>query len=243
MTVGLLLIAAAFCGAVISGLVGMAGGIILLGVMTFFLPMTTLVPIHGVVQLVSNFSRAAVLRPHIHIPIFKAFVIGTPLGGLLGYGLLKIISNTEWLLIFVLALILYTVFKPKKLPDIRLPVWAYGILGFAAGALGLLVGATGPFLAPFFIRHDLEKEEIVATKAACQICIHLVKLPVFFVLDFPYLDYLPLIAGMMIAVIVGTKVGTGLLKKLDGKRFFTFVRVAMFVIALRLTYKIMLMFL
>ena len=48
----ILLAVAAFFTAIISAVIGMSGGIVLLSIMTFFLGIEQIVPIHGVVQLV-----------------------------------------------------------------------------------------------------------------------------------------------------------------------------------------------
>ena len=49
----------------LSAVVGMAGGITLLSVMLLFFEPLVAIPIHGVVQLVSNSSRTFVQRKHI----------------------------------------------------------------------------------------------------------------------------------------------------------------------------------
>jgi len=226
----------------ISGFVGMAGGILLLGAMTFVMPFSSLVPIHGLVQLTSNFTRSLILRKNIHKEIFLWFSIGTPFGGVLGYMLLSRINSPEWMLFFVVALLLYVVFKPKKMPGINLSSKAFLGLGVLAGGLGCLIGATGPLLAPFFLRKDLNKEQIVATKAACQIMIHIVKIPIFMALAFNYMQYWQLIVFMVIGVLVGTKIGTMILKRINGKQFIIYVKVAMALMAVRLTYKLVLMY-
>ena len=49
----------------LSAVVGMAGGITLLSVMLLFFDPLVAIPIHGVVQLVSNSSRTFVQRKHV----------------------------------------------------------------------------------------------------------------------------------------------------------------------------------
>ncbi|RAP34850.1 hypothetical protein DID77_00310 [Candidatus Marinamargulisbacteria bacterium SCGC AG-439-L15] len=229
---------AAYLSSLVSGLVGMAGGILLLGAMTVVMPISIIVPIHGIVQLTSNVSRTLMLIPHIKKPYFYSFLFGTPFGGYLGYLILSRIQSPYWLFGVVAVLLSYIAFKPKKLPDIKLPERFFWILGAVASCLGCLIGATGPLLAPFFIRHDFTKEEIVATKASCQVLIHLVKIPTFMALSFPYKDHLTTIIIMVIMVIIGTKSGVYFLKRIDGTRFFSLVRLACVVMAIRLVYKL-----
>ena len=61
-----LLAVVAFATATVSGVLGMAGGIALLGVMAMLLPAPAVVPIHGAVQLASNLSRTLVLLKKVH---------------------------------------------------------------------------------------------------------------------------------------------------------------------------------
>ncbi len=50
---------------VVSGVMGMAGGMLLLAVMLLRLEPAVAIPVHGIVQLVSNGSRAFFLRKHV----------------------------------------------------------------------------------------------------------------------------------------------------------------------------------
>jgi uncharacterized membrane protein YfcA len=50
---------------VVSGVMGMAGGMLLLAVMLLRLEPAVAIPVHGVVQLVSNASRAFFLRRQV----------------------------------------------------------------------------------------------------------------------------------------------------------------------------------
>ena len=59
-----ILSAVALATSVLSAVVGMAGGITLLSVMLLFLEPLAAIPLHGVIQLVSNSSRAVIQRRH-----------------------------------------------------------------------------------------------------------------------------------------------------------------------------------
>jgi len=63
-----LLCAAAFATAVLSAVVGMAGGITLLAAMLLWLPPLVVIPLHGVIQLASNGSRTWFQRRHARGP-------------------------------------------------------------------------------------------------------------------------------------------------------------------------------
>lgn len=203
----------------LSAVVGMAGGIVLLSLMTFVMPVSQLIPIHGVIQLVSNSSRTYFLRQSIIKPVFFFFLLGLPFGTWSAVQILKSLSDPTLPLSLILLLILYTLFKPKRLPEIKLPFWGFFFIGFCVGILGPFVGATGPFLAPFFLRNDFTKEQTVSTLSSVQTVGHLIKIPAFLYLGFSYLDFGLLLLLMSLATILGSRIGVAVLHKID-ERFF-----------------------
>jgi uncharacterized membrane protein YfcA len=224
--------------AIISGVIGMGGGILLLSLMTFFLVPTAIIPIHGIVQLISNSARTFYLKEHINIKIFCYYCIGLPLGAALSTVIIKDSISDRFIYLGLVIIIFYTIFKPKKLPQLKVkePYWV--VVGFITGILAILVGAVGPFLAAFFMRDDFTKEEIVSSKSAMQLVAHSIKIPAFLYLDFNYFEHIYLIIPMCIAVIIGTKVGVLLLKKVDSKRFKLLFRSILFIAGLRIFYKL-----
>lgn len=222
---------------IISAVVGMAGGIVLLSIMTLFLPFNILIPIHGVVQLISNFTRTWFLRKNIHWPLFRWFCVGLPFGAFLSITVIKSLESSTLPLLLIAALIFYAIFKPKKLPNLSIPFPAFAFVGFGVGFLGPLVGATGPFIAPFFLRDDFNKEQIIASKSSVQVMGHLIKLPAFLYLGFDYIHHAIPIAGLTLCAVVGTKLGVLLLHKVDEKLFRIIFKSALFVAGCRVIYK------
>ncbi len=223
---------------IISGVVGMAGGIVLLSSMTFFMPLDHVIPIHGIVQLVSNGSRGLFLRKKIVKDIALHFMLGSPFGAYGAYLFLSHVQGAYWFYIPLLLLISYTLFKPDKLPAISIPTRGFFFLGILAGFLGPLIGATGPLLAPFFLRDDLSKEEIVATKAFAQIFTHIVKIPLFLGLSFAYEDYTLVIVLMVLGALLGTKIGVFLLNKSSERVFRVIYKSALGLAGLRILWKL-----
>ncbi len=237
VSVIVLLTIAAVIASGISAVVGMAGGIVLLSIMTFFLDLSVIVPIHGIVQLVSNSTRSLSLYKDIHMKIFLPSLVGWPLGTLASVYVLKSISNREIFYFLIAALIFYTVFKPKKLPALKIPFWSYSILTFIAGLLNPIIGATGPMLGPFFLRPDLDKQQVVATKAATQTVGHFLKIPAFLYLGFDYLNYWLLTLCMVVAVVIGTRLGVRILRGISEKSFRLIFKTALLIAAVRILYK------
>jgi uncharacterized membrane protein YfcA len=129
---------------------------------------------------------------------------------------LKLTWFRAWVGVFILAFLVWRHYKPTLRNP---PLWSYAVLGLAAGLLAIFVGATGPFLAPFFLRDDFKNEEVIATKAVCQTWLHLLKIPAFLALSFDYGPYVPLLAALVSAVIGGTYFGKHLLRSISKERF------------------------
>jgi uncharacterized membrane protein YfcA len=219
---------------------GMAGGAMLLAVMLLFLDPIEAIPIHGLVQLASNTSRTVAHARVIRLDLLGPFaililpgallasplVVNAPADGLrLAIGIFVLISTwrSRWLLLGL---------KPEHLP--KRPRFA--LLGAVTGFLSPLVGATGPFIAPFFLGIGLTRFELIGTKAACQAITHLAKMLVFGILGFAFLGYLPLIVGMVVSVILGTALGTRVLHHVTDERFIQLYRIALTLVAIRLVW-------
>ncbi len=233
ITVGLLVVAC-FATATVSAILGMAGGVTLLGVMTALLPPPLVVPIHGVVQLASNWTRTWAFRHHVRWSIFFVFMAPAILGVAIAAGIWAELELT-WFRAWIGAFILFFLAWRRYKPTLRNPPrWAYAVLGFGAGLLGIFVGATGPFLAPFFLRDDFDNEEVIATKAVCQTWIHLLKIPAFLALRFDYTPYAPLLAALVIAVIGGTYFGKHLLGMISKESFVFWFQLVLALLAVYL---------
>ena len=228
---------AAFLTSIISAVVGMAGGVVLLSIMTVFLDLAVVVPVHGLVQLASNGTRGLSLWPHVEQRIIVPTLIGMPIGVFIAVRIIQAVDNREIFLLLIAALIFYVLFKPKRLPPLKIPFWSFGLLAIVVGILTPLVGATGPLMAPFYLRDDLSKETIVATKATAQAYGHLLKLPAFLYLGFDYGAWAVLIGAMILGVVVGTRYGVTLLARISERHFRFVFRAALFLAACRLVYK------
>ena len=73
----LVLLAVVFITSTISGVFGMAGGLILMGALAFTLPVSAAMVTHGAVQLVSNGWRAVVHAKHVRWPIIGLYGAGS----------------------------------------------------------------------------------------------------------------------------------------------------------------------
>lgn len=230
------LAALAVVSSAVSAVVGVAGGVLLLSGMLLVLDSATAVPIHGVIQLASNSTRLLVYLRHVRWPIAIWFGVAAGPGAALGATVVRAVPQA-WLTLVIGVFILVATHAPvperPRGGDVR-RAYIFAPVGFAAGFLGMLIGATGPFIAPFFLRENVLKEELVATKAFCQAVVHLWKLPAFWVIGFSFEAHAGTLALMVAMVVVGTFLGSRLLDRLSERAFLLLMKGALTVVALKL---------
>jgi uncharacterized membrane protein YfcA len=222
----------------VSAVLGMAGGIMLLGVMLFFFDPIVAIPIHALIQLISNSSRTVIHFRSIRRDLLLPYIVLLLPAGFLALPLVeKAPADALRLAIGVFVLIatwkarwLLLGFDPERISSRP----RFAILGGAAGFVGPLVGATGPLIAPFFLGLGLGRFELIGTKAACQAMGHVAKVILFGFSGFIALEYGWLALGMGVAAIVGTWLGTKVLHRVDDARFVQLYRLALTLVAVRL---------
>lgn len=183
MNAGIVAIIAAsvFCTAVISGTFGMAGGMILMVVLLYILPLSAAISLHAAVQLVSNGWRCFLWRYHIVWRVLPFYVLGMIAGFTLvasttfvpGKALVLIVMGAVPLLaLIVQRFMTLTIMKKQHAFVAALCLTFIHMTGGVVGALlDLLYNNTG-----------LTRHQIVATKAFTQAASHLLRLVYFGVL-------------------------------------------------------------
>jgi uncharacterized membrane protein YfcA len=208
-----------FFSAAISGFVGTAGGALLLGAMlSFGIDLKVAVPVHALVQLVSTNSRTVALLPNARWRSFLVLAIYAAPGPLIGFRLFSLV-DAAWLKVIIAVLILWLAWVPRfglgRVPE---PV-AFAIAGALGGSLGVVLGAVGVLLGPFFLRPNWNKLEVIATQALCLAYLQVLKIVGFVSIGFDFGGRLTLITPLLITTIVGTWIGTRLLRKAGEKLF------------------------
>lgn len=173
----------------LSAVAGGGASLILIPILNMMLP-SSMVPVSLTIgTFTSNASRIAVFRKNINWKIFAWFVPFSIPAVLLGAWVIKFANPTylEFLISFFLIANLPQLFKKKKTNEdfqIQEPSKhlhsKLAVIGFAAGFISGLTGAVGLLFNRFYLKFGLKKEEIIATRAANEIFLHLIKLIAYF---------------------------------------------------------------
>ena len=207
----------------ISGIFGMAGGIIFMGVLNALVPVATAMIIHGAVQMVSNGYRAFLWRRHIDWRIFRRYALGSVAAVALLFALSwRPDKHTVYVLLGCVAML---VWLPKSLLDldIQKPVQAEAA-GFVVQSLNTIAGVSGPLMDQFFVRTDMTRHAIVATKAVTQVLAHTVKIcfwsvPVIAAAGVKALPPAWLILAAAPLSMLGTTLGAKVLERMSDVNF------------------------
>lgn len=211
--------------AFISGILGMAGGMILMGVLLAFLPLPAAMMLHGISQLASNGGRAFMLRNEVDWRVFRGYVIGAALA----LGLFAATSIVVGKAAALIAMGL-TPFAALLLPEkLHLNVERRGhsaLCGFVCLALNLVAGIAGPILDAFFVRSKMSRHAVVATKALTQTLSHLVKIVYFGgVIAVQGGEVSPwLIPTMVLLAFLGTSLSRPVLERMSDASFRQWTR-------------------
>ncbi|MCW5758348.1 MAG: sulfite exporter TauE/SafE family protein [Phenylobacterium sp.] len=167
-------VAMAFVTATLSGVFGMAGGLVLMGALAFVLPVQAAFVTHGILQLVANGWRAVLHRRHVRWDIVGWYAAASFVA-MAGVWMLSFVPSKP-LLFLLLGLVPFLTWLPQSWInlDAAKPPQAF-VSGLTVTGLNLTAGVAGPLLDIFFVRTELTRHAIVATKAATQVFAHLAK--------------------------------------------------------------------
>ena len=171
----LIILATTLVTSFISGIFGMAGGIILMAVLVALVSVATAMIIHGGIQMFANGYRAFLLRDAIDWRVFGHYCIGAAAG----IATLFFVSWTpdKRALYLLLGLTPMLVWLPKERLHLDIKRREHAIIaGFGVQGLNTLAGVAGPMLDLFFVQADMTRQQIVATKSVTQALSHFVKI-------------------------------------------------------------------
>ena len=232
MTDEILLGLITFFTSTIAGIVGLGGGMILIAVLPYFLPTNAIVPVHGLTQMSSNFSRAVFGYKDVKLEVIPKFLFGSILGVSFFAVILYFIS-LEYVPLFIGLYILLSMWSDgfnKKIERFE----SYVVIGFFQSGLSIIVGATGPIATTLLVKDYDDKHTIVATAAALKSITHILKVFAFMIFGFVFFDYIGILTAMIIGAVAGSWVGTKLRNKIDGKKFIFALKILLSLLAIKL---------
>ena len=223
----LVILGASLATSAISGVFGMAGGLILMGVLALALPVSVAFVAHGFIQLIANGWRAVLHRAHVQWRIVGFYALASGTGAVLVSFLA--FTPSKPLLYALLGATTGVLWLPKDWLrlDAAKPPHALAC-GFLVTGLNLVAGVAGPLLDTFFIRTSLTRHEIVSTKAATQVFAHLAKIIVY---GAPLMNTRALSPALMWTLLaaaplsmIGTMIGGRVLDGMTDKRFLAWTK-------------------
>ena len=206
--------------AILSGVLGMAGGLVLMGVLVLLLPVSAAMIVHGAVQAASNGARFLFLREHVQWRIVPPYAAGGALV-VAAFAAVTLVPEPGVVLMLIGAFPWLARATPHfSRLDIRRPATAF-TCGAVVTAAQLLAGASGPLLDAVYLHASLDRHQVVASKALTQTLGHLVKVGYYGLLaGSAAADVsVPLLAIACLVAVAGARIGTRLLARLPDERF------------------------
>jgi len=219
MAFTLIVLGSVLVTSILSGVLGMAGGMILMAILVAISPVATAMIVHGIVQATSNGSRAWFLRRHIVWSILPTYLAGAAI--VLGFFVaLRVVPDAAVILIVIGVFPWLARLVPRLSGlDVTRRGTAFGC-GAIVTAAQLFAGASGPLLDVFYLNSPLSRHQVTASKAITQTIGHLLKLVYYGgILVLPNDASAPLLAAAMITAVLGARIGTRLLDHLDDMKF------------------------
>ncbi|MEO7743337.1 MAG: sulfite exporter TauE/SafE family protein [Usitatibacter sp.] len=209
----------------VSGILGMAGGMILMGILLAMMPVPTAMLLHGITQLASNLWRAIMWRKSVDWRVFREYVLGA-LAATAAFALLQLVVSKPIAFVVMGLTPFVTLVLPEKL---HLNVERRGhsfACGAVCSALSLTAGVSGPILDVFFVRSRMTRHAVIATKAMTQSASHLLKILYFGgVVAVGGGAVAPWVGAMMVTLaVIGTSLSRPVLEKMNDESFRRWTR-------------------
>jgi uncharacterized membrane protein YfcA len=174
----LFILCGVFVTSLLSGVLGMAGGMVLMGMLVWVLPVQQAMMLHATSQFFANGSRAFIHREHLHTQSIKYYLAGLAIT-LVIFCLITFVPDK----IVVFALLGIGPFLPQLLLgkvkfDFTKPLQAF-FCGVIVTCFQLTGGVSGPLLDMFFQKIAMTRHQVVSTKAFTQSISHVTKFVYF----------------------------------------------------------------
>jgi uncharacterized membrane protein YfcA len=196
---------------------GVGGGVALLVIMGYLLPVAALIPVHGVVQWGSNAGRMFVQRRYVRWDAVLPFAAGAVGGAALGAPFVTAVEDPLLKVALGAFIIAVTWARLPALAHAGMPVMVAG--GAGTTFLSMFFGASGPLTSVFFAKSFDDRRVLVSSHAAAMTFQHAFKVIAFAFAGFAFAEWLPVMAAMIASGYLGTLAGSRLLDAIPEKRF------------------------
>lgn len=224
----------------VAGVIGFAGGMMLLTIMPFYLPAAVIIPLHGISQLASNTSRAAFSYKALQWQLLPKFMLGSVLGVVLASLLYELIS-LQWATLFIGCYILFNLWW-KNFKGLFSGFESYFSLGFLQSGLALIVGAPGPISMSLLMRHFAQQEVVIATMALFMVISHSLKIIAFGFLGVDYSGYWLLIIFLIFGAVSGSFLAKRVRSRIDNATAIRWIKLLLTLLAVHMIVKTALRF-
>lgn len=229
---------ATFLTAILSGIFGMAGGLIMMALLLSLLPVASAMVLHAAIQLVSNGWRCFLWRKYIVWHVTPFYGLGIAAGVIL-ISFVEYVPDKAMALIVVGLVPLLAVAAQRF---ITLSIMHRGQTFITAMILTFIQmtgGVVGPLLDLLYNNAPLTRHQIVATKAMTQTVMHTVRLIYFGTL-------IPLLTGregwpegvapiwilvFVAAAVAGTTMAVPILHRINDNHFKWLSRILIVIIS------------
>jgi uncharacterized membrane protein YfcA len=214
----------------LSGVFGMAGGMILLGVLLNYFDVATAMILFSIIQLFANGWRALQWRSYVLWPIFGWYVLGAAIS-FAGMWTIAVVPDKA-MVFLMLGLMPFAI---EALPAAARPNIEWRgvpfLTGVATTVIQILSGIGGMFLDIFFQKSMLDRKTTNATKAVTQSFSHVVRALYFGSLS--GIGDVPLWATgpAILLAIGGTSLAPFVLERMSDHGFRQWTRVIIFAIS------------
>lgn len=215
----IIIVCSAFVPAMISGIAGFGGALILLPVLTCFVGIHVAIPVLTIGQIFGNASRVWFGRKELRWKPILLFLLTalpfTVFGSVVfAYFDGKVIQTAVGVILLAVVINKRTGLIPHFIGLKGMPIGGM-LTGFISG----VAGSAGPLGAAFFLGLNLPAVAYIASEAVTALCMHLVK--VFTYHKYEYIGTLEIRFGLLIglAMILGSWVGNKTISKIPSDIF------------------------
>lgn len=218
----------ALVGAACSGLIGMGGGIFMLAMLTFVLPIEALVPVHAMVIMLMIIHRSFLFRKDIEWALVRRCVLGLLTGTYLSGQVYLNIDKHIFMTCLGIVLLALIWLPQLKFRGEKYLFWASFPHGFIATLFG-----TGGVLQAVFSRSTLPRHKRVGTFAAMMSMLAAMKIAVFWQTGFDFMPYKEFIILAWFGAILGNFAGRYFLGKMPEAIFHALFKWTITLIAVK----------